>query len=80
MLNQSPLWAAGLVLAASLVSGAWAQAPIKIGFHAGLTGPAAADGNAALAAARVAIEQSNAQGGIGGRKLELVVELSLIHI
>lgn len=74
MLNQLPRWAAGLVLAVGLVSGAWAQAPIKIGFHAGLTGPAAADGNAALAAARVAIEQSNAQGGIGGRKLVLVVE------
>jgi len=74
MLNKSLRWAAGLVLAAGLASGAWAQAPIKIGFHAGLTGPAAADGNAALAAARVAIEQANAQGGIAGRKLALVVE------
>ena len=74
MSNKSLRWAAGLVFAASLAPGAWAQVPIKIGFHAGLTGPAAADGNAALAAARVAIEQANAQGGIAGRKLALVVE------
>lgn len=63
-----------LLLTAVLVQGAQAQPAIKVGFHAGLTGPAAADGNAALAAAKLAIEQSNAQGGVNGRKLELVVE------
>ncbi|MFJ2992847.1 ABC transporter substrate-binding protein [Pandoraea sp. NPDC087047] len=53
--------------------GAWAQVVTKIGFEAGLTGPAAADGNSALAAAKLAIEQTNAAGGVNGKKLELVV-------
>ena len=52
---------------------ALAQAPIKIGFHAGLTGPAAADGVSGRTAAELAVEQINRGGGINGRKLELVV-------
>lgn len=67
-------WPLGIVLAAALMQGAQAQPAIKVGFHAGLTGPAAADGNAALAAAKLAIDQANAQGGVKGRKLELIVE------
>lgn len=67
-------WPLGLILATALMQGAQAQPAIKVGFHAGLTGPAAADGNAALAAAKLAIDQVNAQGGVKGRKLELVVE------
>ena len=35
-------WTAGLALASALLPAAWAQSDIKIGFHAGLTGPAAA--------------------------------------
>lgn len=50
-----------------------AQPPIKIGFHAGLTGPAAADGKAAEAAAQLAVDQINRAGGVLGRKLELIV-------
>lgn len=67
-------WPLGLVLAVALTHGAQAQPTIKIGFEAGLTGPAAADGNAALAAAKLAIDQANEQGGVEGRKIELVVE------
>lgn len=52
---------------------ALAQAPIKIGFHAGLTGPAAADGVSGRTAAELAVEQINRGGGINGRKIELVV-------
>lgn len=52
---------------------AFAQATTKIGFHAGLTGPAAADGNSGLAAAKLAVEQINGAGGVNGKKLELVV-------
>ena len=66
-------WAASLALAVAVGQGAWAQGTTKIGFHAGLTGPAAADGNAALAAAKLAVEQTNAAGGVNGKKLELVV-------
>ncbi len=46
--------------------------PIKIGFHAPLTGFAAADGKSARLGAELAIEQINAQGGIQGRKVEMV--------
>lgn len=46
--------------------------PIKIGFFAPVTGPAAADGKSVLDAAKLAVEQKNAAGGINGRKLELV--------
>jgi branched-chain amino acid transport system substrate-binding protein len=46
--------------------------PIKIGFFAPVTGPAAADGKSVLNAAKLAVEQKNAAGGINGRKVELV--------
>lgn len=65
--------AATLLLVGVASQTAWAQTTTKIGFHAGLTGPAAADGNAALAAAKLAIEQTNATGGVNGKKLELVI-------
>jgi branched-chain amino acid transport system substrate-binding protein len=50
------------------------QGPIKIGMQAGITGPAAADGNAAVAAVKIAFDRANAAGGVNGRPLELVVE------
>ncbi|MDW8191885.1 MAG: ABC transporter substrate-binding protein [Synergistota bacterium] len=57
-----------------LVGGvALAQDTIKIGFFAPLTGPAAADGASALNSAQLAIEYINEQGGVLGKKLELVV-------
>lgn len=46
---------------------------VKIGFNAPLTGFAAADGKSALTGAQLAVEQANADGGIQGKKLELVV-------
>jgi branched-chain amino acid transport system substrate-binding protein len=46
---------------------------VRIGFHAPLTGFAAADGKSALNGAQLAVEQINARGGIKGRKIELVV-------
>ena len=46
---------------------------LKIGFNAPLTGFAAADGKSALTGAELAVEQINAAGGVGGKKLELVV-------
>ena len=50
-----------------------AFADIKIGFNAPLTGFAAFDGNSALVGAKLAVSDANAQGGINGEKLELVV-------
>ena len=46
--------------------------PIRIGFFAPITGPAAADGLSTSNSADLAIELINAKGGIGGRKIELV--------
>jgi len=59
-------------LGVALVAPASAQT-IKIGFHAPLTGFAAADGKSALNGAELAVDEINAAGGINGRKIELVV-------
>ena len=48
------------------------KAPIKIGFFAPVTGPAAADGDSVTKAAKLAVEKINKDGGINGRKVELV--------
>ncbi|MTW17600.1 ABC transporter substrate-binding protein [Rhodoplanes serenus] len=54
-------------------SAALAQDVVKIGFHAPLTGFAAADGKSARQGAELAVQQANAAGGINGKKIELVV-------
>jgi branched-chain amino acid transport system substrate-binding protein len=66
---------AGLALCAGLgpVGPAAAADAVRIGFHAPLTGFAAADGNSALTGAELAVEQANAEGGIEGTPIELVV-------
>ena len=64
---------AAAALAAILSTPAAAQ-NIRIGFHAPLTGFAAADGKSAVQGAELAVEQINAAGGVNGRKLELVVQ------
>lgn len=48
------------------------KGPVKIGFFAPVTGPAAADGESVLNAAKLAVEKVNQSGGIKGRKVELV--------
>lgn len=64
-----------IVVAAGLLAAGTAGAAdtVKIGFNAPLTGFAAADGNSALQGAELAVEQTNAAGGIGGKQIELVV-------
>lgn len=62
-----------IAAAAALFAGAAQAETIKIGFHAPLTGFAAADGKSALNGAKLAISQINAKGGVLGEKLELVV-------
>ena len=49
-----------------------AKSPVKIGFFAPITGPAAADGESVLNAAKLAVEKINNEGGINGRPVELV--------
>jgi len=46
--------------------------PIKIGFHAPMTGFAASDGKSATIGAELAVEQINAAGGVLGQQLALV--------
>ncbi|HEX9790686.1 MAG TPA: ABC transporter substrate-binding protein [Kiloniellales bacterium] len=46
---------------------------VHIGFNAPLTGFAAADGKSALGGAELAVEQTNAAGGINGVNVELIV-------
>ena len=61
--------------AASLVAGtAGAQDPIKIGVTQPLTGAFAASGNYVAQGAKIAEEAINAQGGVLGRKIQLVIE------
>lgn len=62
-----------LATALLAVAGATTAAePVRIGFHAPLTGFAAADGESARIGAELAVEQANAAGGIDGRRIELV--------
>jgi branched-chain amino acid transport system substrate-binding protein len=63
-----------IVGAGALVLGGPAAADsIKIGFHAPLTGFAAADGKSAVEGAKLAVNQINAKGGVNGKTLELVI-------
>jgi branched-chain amino acid transport system substrate-binding protein len=61
----------GMMLA--LAAGPALAETVKIGFNAPLTGFAAADGNSARIGAELAVEQANADGGINGQQIELVV-------
>lgn len=63
----------GLALGLSLMAGTALADTVKIGINAPLTGFAAADGKSALTGAELAVEQANAEGGINGKQIELVV-------
>ena len=63
-----------LVLGMTLNAPASAQEAIKVGVIQPLTGSVAYNGQAFVAGAKLAAETVNAAGGIGGRKLELVIE------
>jgi branched-chain amino acid transport system substrate-binding protein len=59
-------------VALAIAAATAAQADIKIGFQAPLTGFAATDGKSAKIAAEMAIEDVNAAGGVLGQKLQLI--------
>ncbi len=71
-MNFKTFLAFAAVSAIALTGSAWAES-VKIGFNAPLTGFAAADGKSALTGAELAVEQANAEGGINGKTIELVV-------
>jgi branched-chain amino acid transport system substrate-binding protein len=60
-----------VILAVGFAAGV--QAQIRIGFHAPLTGPTAADGKSSEVAAGIAVDWINAAGGLLGQKVELIV-------
>ncbi|MEI6208683.1 MAG: ABC transporter substrate-binding protein [Desulfuromonadales bacterium] len=63
----------GMAVVALLVCGCTEKKPIKIGYMGSITGKHSDLGVAARDAAMLAVEQLNGQGGINGRKLELIV-------
>lgn len=74
-------WAIVIVLVAWLGysylqqrSGGSGAAAIKIGFLAPLTGDAVSYGESELKAVQLAVEEINAKGGIGGKRIELIAE------
>src|ERR1700761_4731969 len=66
--------AAALLALSFVVAAAVAEtdAPITIGLAMSLTGPLAPNGKQALAGAKIWVEETNAKGGLLGRKVKLV--------
>ena len=64
---------AGLALAAAIPTIAAAD-PIKIGVNQPLTGDVAASGNYVTDGAKIAADQINANGGVLGQQIELIIE------
>ncbi|GJE42963.1 amino acid ABC transporter substrate-binding protein [Methylobacterium soli] len=76
-----PAMMSSLALALTLASGparadagASGAGPIRIGVNEPLTGPFAASGTYVVNGAKIAADEINAQGGVLGRKIELVIE------
>jgi branched-chain amino acid transport system substrate-binding protein len=63
-----------MVAIASAPGVAAAQGTIKIGVTEPLTGPVAASGNYVLEGAKIAADQINAEGGVLGNHIKLIVE------
>ena len=62
------------VLAIAVPAAAWAAEPILIGVDEPLTGDVAASGNYVANGARIAADVINAEGGVLGRPLKLIIE------
>lgn len=60
-------------LAVVLLAACGDPAPIRIGFIGGLSGRSADTGEASRNAVQLAVDEANRSGGIGGRRLELLV-------
>ncbi|HEY8496284.1 MAG TPA: ABC transporter substrate-binding protein [Limnochordales bacterium] len=72
-MRRGLVWLVALLIGTLAFAGAaLAQEPIKIGFFAPLTGPAAADGKSVMQSAQLAVDEINARGGINGRPVQLV--------
>lgn len=72
MLNRREFATGAALVLMAAAARAEDKSPIKIGFHAGLTGPAAADGLSCDIAVKLALEEANKAGGVNGRPIQLV--------
>lgn len=73
MITKSWIQAAVTVSLVTASMGTWAE-PIKIGMTQPLTGAVAASGNYVANGAKLAVEQINANGGVLGKQIELILE------
>ncbi|MCW2239383.1 ABC transporter substrate-binding protein [Azospirillum canadense] len=74
MVLTTPGCALGAALVILGAGAAFAQDTIRIGVNEPLTGAVAANGNYVANGARVAEETINAEGGVLGQKIELIIE------
>src|SRR5882762_6588734 len=63
-----------LIALVALADPGQSQAPVRIGVIEPLSGPVAASGNYVRMGAEIARDWVNAKGGIGGRKVDLLIE------
>ena len=61
------------VLTVATIAACGDPAPIRVGFIGGLSGRSADTGEASRNAVQLAVDEANRAGGIGGRRLELLV-------
>lgn len=74
MTKLAGLLATTAILAASALTAAHAQETIKIGVTQPLTGAFAASGNYVAQGTKIAAEEINKDGGVLGKKIQLIVE------
>src|SRR6266545_6487335 len=66
--------AAAALLAAALHAGAEGKDPLKVGALLAVTGPASFLGAPEARTLEMLVEELNAKGGMGGRKIQLIVK------
>ena len=68
-------WIMGLVIVMIFLCGCQKEVlPIKIRYAAGITGKYSQLGVASMYGAELAVERINAEGGIHGREIELIIK------
>ncbi|MEO6024820.1 MAG: ABC transporter substrate-binding protein, partial [Burkholderiales bacterium] len=72
MCNQKWFWRAILLSFSLVASTSWAQSTVKIGWLSSLTGPLSSAAIAENQGVQFAVDEINAAGGIGSKKIELI--------
>ena len=79
-LNNITAGLACLALSAGVMAQGVTDDEVVLGTSTALSGPAALWGVAASRAAQIRFDMANEDGGVHGRQIRVVLELSLIHI